>query len=104
MNDTTPLAFHPWEFISEEMQERGWDKTRLALEMSVGETAEAATAVEVQMLVIDIIEHIRDPNVLIGDETDKRLCVAFGVSPGFFKRLHESWRKALPPSEDSSNG
>lgn len=82
-------VFPVWCFIHEEMLERGWDKRELAVRMG-GDSREVA----INLLTLEFIEVIRDPNCHLGDEMAGLLAHAFGVSKDFFINLDNSYRIA----------
>lgn len=87
-------VFHPWEFIAEELEERGWTKDDLAARM--GDTH----SFEVHRLALDLYEAVRTHDVVMGPMAEC-LARAFGTSAEFWTNLHEQWRASL---EGSSNG
>lgn len=85
---TTAEAFHPSEFIREEMDARGWDRWMLAHRMG-GDTAR-------NRLVIDLYFEVGPDktNMRLGEETARQLGEAFDVSPQFFLNLETAWLAA----------
>lgn len=78
---------HPWEFISEEMKARGWDKDDLASRMGYNTLEEWQT----DRITLDLLECIRRPNARLGEVTIQKLSFAFGVSAELFRNLEAGW-------------
>lgn len=90
-------AFHPWEFIAEELEERGWTKDDLAARMGDSYSS------DVHRLALDIYEAVRDPDIDVRGSMAESLSLAFGTSAEFWVNLHEQWRtwaKAQASRED----
>jgi len=86
-------AFHPSEFIVEEMEARGWSRDDLALRMP-GEYG-------VNRLALDMYFDVGpyEPTMRLGDMADV-FGAAFGIAGVFFKRLEEQWLATDPPQVD----
>ena len=77
-------AWHPWEFVVEELQERGWTLDDLAARMG-GEF-------EVNRLTLDFLEHSKEElGIVMGIETSEALGRAFGTSPEFWMNLQTAY-------------
>jgi plasmid maintenance system antidote protein VapI len=79
-------AFHPWEFIAEELEERGWTKDDLAERMG------DCHPPEVHRLALDLYEEIRTTDIVVDQGMAKSLALAFGTSEVFWLNLHQMWR------------
>ena len=76
MSERKPAeVFHPSEYIREEMEARGWTLHDLACRMTVSDLELNEFALELYFSVGP-----DDPNCHIGEDADKRLARAFGVS------------------------
>jgi plasmid maintenance system antidote protein VapI len=80
------LAYHPSEFIVEEMEARGWSRWDLAKRMG-GDRATNRLALDLY-----IETGPTAPGLLIGGVTARQLGKAFGVSPKLFLNLEAAWR------------
>lgn len=80
-------TFPPGIFLAEEMEARGWTSRDVARRM--GETEESKIALD--ELVVDLILHVHDKGARVGDDTAKKLGLAFGVEPQFFLNLEAAW-------------
>lgn len=79
-------CFHPSEFVKEELEARGWTLDDLAMRMATSEWGLIRLTLDMFMLVSP-----DDANMRIGEDMDRQLCAAFGVSQGFFLRLETQW-------------
>ena len=79
-------AFHPSEFIAEELEARGWSRIDLAVRMG-GDASK-------NLLVWDLYCEVgpTDPRMQLGAETARQIGDAFGVSPELFLNLEAAWR------------
>lgn len=79
-------AFHPSEFIAEELEARGWSQDYLAVRMG-GDPA-------INLLTLDMYRIVgpKDPRMRLGEATAAALGQAFGVSPQLFLNLEDAWR------------
>lgn len=82
-------VFHPWEYIEEEMTERGWDRDELARRMG-GEFP-------VTRLSLDLFS-IKDPSVMLGEDSAEQLSRAFGTSAKFWMNVWAAWSERNPPT------
>jgi len=82
-----PTAFHPSEFIQEELDARGWDRIDLAVRMG-GDAAH-------NLLTWDMYREVgpTDPRMQLGETTARQIADAFGVSPQLFLNLETAWRR-----------
>lgn len=91
MTERVPAqTFHPWDFIAEELEERGWTADDLALRMG-GDFAVARVS-------LDFLE-IREPGIVIGEESAAALGRAFGTSAQFWINLDKQWHDAIKRQE-----
>lgn len=83
------MKVHPSEIMTEEMESRGWDRDRLAVEMVSG----SDDSYGIVRLALDLYFEVgpTDPRVRIGARTAEQLGRAFGVSPEFFLNLERSY-------------
>ncbi len=86
MAEHQSTAFHPSEFIQEELDARGWDRSDLAVRMG-GDAAR-------NLLTWDMYREVgpTDPRMQIGEATAQQIADAFGVSPTLFLNLEAAWR------------
>lgn len=87
------VAFHPSEFIAEEMQARGWGRDDLARHMG-GDFSETRMSLEFYLEVGPTQRGIR-----VGQHTAMQLAVAFGTSPDLWLNLEASWLAAHAEQE-----
>lgn len=81
-----PLPAHVHEFIDEELKARGWTRRDLAERMGKDPNRD-----ELALQFLDI----RDPNVLLGEESAEAIGRAFGTGPEIWLNLDRTWRKAI---------
>lgn len=95
------IAFHPSEFIAEELIARGWSAEDLAWRMCDGTEHDYGVC----RVALDFYDTIGpdEPGMYIGPETAGRLGKAFGVSGSFFLALEAQWRAALPSTTTHTN-
>lgn len=86
-------AIHPWEFIAEELEERGWTKDDLAARMG------DCHSWDVHRLALDLYEEVRTPDVVVTGGMAESLALAFGTSVEFWVNLHEQWRSQISREE-----
>lgn len=80
---------HVADAVQEELDARGWTLDQLALHM-------AAHDYGMHRLTLDMMFALKDdPNCTVGPVTDAALCHAFGISPGFFLRLEQGFKKQV---------
>ena len=84
-------VFHVSEFIREEMEARGWDRDRLASEMTPGASRREWG---ITRLTLDFLFESRGKKMFIGKKTANQLALAFGTSPELWANLDDAWRKA----------
>lgn len=84
-----PCETHVSEFIQDELDARGWTLEHLAHQMG-GDYG-------LNLLSLQMLYAVHDPNLLVDEETDRGIARAFGVSDGLFIRLHEAWRRGALP-------
>ena len=80
-----PCDTHVSEFIQDELDARGWTLEYLAHQMG-GDYG-------LNLLSLQMLYAVHDPNLLLDKATDDGVARAFGVSEGFFTRLYEAWRR-----------
>jgi plasmid maintenance system antidote protein VapI len=78
-------VFHVWEFIEEELAERGWTIEDLAARMGPSHPT------EVHLLALELLRDYREPDVKIEGSMANSLSHAFGTSPDLFVNLHANW-------------
>jgi hypothetical protein len=95
MTKRTPAeAFHLSEFLQEEMDARGWDRTDVYERLGYDKT---------DCCAFDLLMDVHDKNMLMGEREDQALRDVFGVGdPGFFIRLYDAWR-THPSTVSESN-
>ena len=81
----TAKGFHVWEYIYEEMVARCWTHEELAERMGGN--------VSVNLLKLDILQHMRDPRLVVGQRTADKLALAFGNNAETWLRLDAAWRR-----------
>jgi plasmid maintenance system antidote protein VapI len=79
-------AFHPGEFIAEEMQHRGWDLIEMAVRMGGESVAVNHLALEMYLTI-----GATDKRLRIGETMAAQLGVAFDVNPELFLNLERAW-------------
>lgn len=82
----SPLPAHVIDFIDEELAARGWSRRDLAERMG-GD----ADRNELSLQFLDI----RDPDVLLGEESAEAIGRAFGTGPEIWSNLFNTWRMAI---------
>jgi plasmid maintenance system antidote protein VapI len=76
------------DYIEEEMLERGWSVSDLAVRMG----GDSPSDVGRDQLAIELLFACRNErNIRLGEETALRLGRAFDVSPELFRNLEKSW-------------
>lgn len=83
-------AFHPAEFILEEMRARGWKLDDVAIRMGGDEDMNALT--------LGLYLTVRLPGMRLGDKTAAALGCAFDVDAQYFLNLEAAWLAAQEPS------
>jgi hypothetical protein len=73
------------DFLSEEMQARGWNSADVGIRMKMGAGAGLDT------LAFEFLLACQDEGLLLDDKMIEGLSRAFGLSQLFFARIHESW-------------
>lgn len=84
----TKEAFHPLEYIREELQTRGWTEAEFARRVALYDYGIAHLATEMFFAVGE------DPNCRMGNLAGSFAAV-FGVSPEFFQNLEAAWLEAV---------
>lgn len=79
-----PLA----EYLSEEMQARGWTTTDVAIQMGG-----SCDAVAKNLLAVDLIMCVHSDRLLVGDDLFRGLARAFDVHEDFLRALDATWRQ-----------
>lgn len=83
------LAFHPAEFIYDELLSRGWT-TWAAVQAGGGD--------EYDCLALDLYICVQEPGLRVGSLADL-LARAFDVSADFFTNLETQWLECAEPFE-----
>lgn len=91
MSEPEPIeVFSLAQYLAEEMEERDWNAGDVGIRMG-GTTMEEH---QKNILVVELFLACHDKeNLLLNDEFYRPLERAFGVSAGFFERLHADWLK-----------
>lgn len=87
-------AVHLADVIQEEMGERGWTLDELVMHMGPHFTPEEWVVCKLSW---EMFFAVRERWVILGDVMAQQLSDAFDVSPEFFNRIHEQWRKQERP-------
>lgn len=80
-----PMPAHVIDFIDEELQARGWTRRDLAERMGLDPVRD-----ELALQFLDI----RDPGVLLGEESATAIGSAFGTGAEVWINLDNTWRTA----------
>lgn len=81
-----PLPCHVVDFIDEELKARDWTRRDLAERMD-----NDANRDELALQLLDL----RDPGVLLGEESAEGIGRAFGTGPELWLNLDATWRNAI---------
>jgi plasmid maintenance system antidote protein VapI len=81
----TPMVAHVIDFIDEELKARGWSRRDLAERMGLDPIRD-----ELALQFLDI----RDPGVLLGEESAAAIGNAFGTGAEIWTNLDNTWRAA----------
>lgn len=84
-------SLHISEFIQDELDARGWSEHDLAVRMD-GDPS-------MNLLTVQMLMAVTDHRMLLDDETANGLSAAFGISPEYWIKLHEDWRRAAMRAE-----
>lgn len=74
------------EYIAEEMDERRWTTTDVAIRMGDG------ASFGINCLTLELILAVQDDNLLLDDQTAKGIARAFDVSVEVIRNLDTRWR------------
>lgn len=85
---------HVAEYIEEEMRKRGWTVEDVALRME-NDLYRSEEEYEIDLLTVELTLAVRDLRCGIGQETARKLGVAFSVSPDLFLNLDKAWRESI---------
>ena len=102
-NPTTRLpaeVFHPSVFLIEEMEERGWDRDRLATEM-MGLSDKLDWGVTRVSLDFYFEVGPGEPGLRIVDVTAEAFARAFGTSKEFWINLEAAWLRGPAKGQPS---
>lgn len=102
--------FHPWEYIQDELDARGWSLEDLAMKMP----APKMTDLALNLLTLQLVEATSDPTFKhrdgcrIGHDTNARIAAAFGQSVEFWDNIETLYIRArdakkLREAEPQSN-
>ena len=80
-------CFPLWSYLHEEMLERHWDIRELAIQMG-GDVR----AIAINELTLEMLQSIREPHAVLGEETANKLSIALGASPEMFINLDNAYR------------
>lgn len=99
--ETPATAFHPADYIEDEMRARGWSRDDLARRMG----DDFAT----ERLALDLYLETRDGGLRIGEDGAAQLARAFGTSAELWVRLERAWlasreRRAAVPRPRATPG
>lgn len=81
-------AFHPSEYIQDELDARGWKLDDLVARMGGDQ--------KVQQLAMEIYMNTDDPGVRLGDDGAADLAKAFGTSKQIWLGLERAWLRSHP--------
>jgi hypothetical protein len=84
-------VFHLADLIQEEMQERGWTITDLVMNMGPHFSSREWGICQLSW---ELFFACREKDMVLDETMANQLSDAFDVSPAFFSRYHELWRKA----------
>ena len=84
MIDDSIMAFHPIEYIDEELKARGWTRAMLAFAMDPNNT-------EVWLCALELYS-TQTPGLLLGEEGAQRLGTAFGTGCEIWANLDQMWQ------------
>ncbi len=76
------MKVHPSEFIDDELKARGWTLEQLAEKMG-GDA-------DINCLSL-YLYRLKDPGILLGEESAAGLSRAFGTSDEVWLNLHDAW-------------
>lgn len=91
-------AFPLGEYLAEEMEARGWNSTDVANRMG-GKTAREIVK---DQLIVELTLAIHDPNLILDEDSGRRMARAFGVDETFFLNLdkaYRDWRASAPSTQ-----
>ena len=86
---------HVMDAINDELAERGWSLEELAVRMVC-----SRKRVGIELLALQMLDAVREPNVVLSQEQADDLGEALGVSPQFFLNMHEGWRRWAKDREE----
>ena len=78
------MVEHVSAFVQDEMDARGWDEEEMARQMGPER--------DKNLLLIGMILHVQDRNLMLDQNTATRIARAFGTSPDVWVRLDKAWR------------
>ena len=78
-------VFHVMDFINEELEARGWNLDALALRMG-GDASR-------NLLALQILDSVREPGVLLGEESAAMIGKAFGTGAKLWLNLDNTWQR-----------
>jgi hypothetical protein len=79
------MVFHISEMIADELEARGWTGFDVAKRMSDKKSPTMHGA------MFDLAMAVHKDGLILSDEFLVHLDAAFGMSDGYFKRLHQMW-------------
>lgn len=82
-------AFPLGVILQDEMDARGWTSFDVALRMGGSTSHEVA----VDHCCVELALHIRDPDLILDEETARKLGRAFDVNPQYFLNLSAAYRE-----------
>jgi len=89
MSDRTPAeTFPPGLFLAEELEARGWTSADLAMRMGGATDHDIA----VDQCSVDLLLHIHNPDLLMGEEMANKLASALGGGADYWINLDRAWR------------
>ena len=82
-------TFPPGEFLRDELNARGWTTRDLALRIG-GDAREVA----VNQLALDLLIHVRDPGIYVGEQLAEGLARGLGTTATYWLNLDAAWHRS----------
>lgn len=85
-NPSAPAkVFHVMDFVNDELEARGWNLDVLAVRMG-GDASR-------NLLALQILDNVREPGVLLGEESAAAIGNAFGTGAKLWLNLDDTWQR-----------